>query len=104
LGPHGPVANSLDFAMKKLIAISQRGTKRDFFDLVRFLRHCPSISLGDLIELQLRKYGRINRAHQLRALTYFGDAESEPMPRMRWPLRWREVKTSLEKAVGEIVR
>lgn len=101
---YGPVADPLDITLMKLIVISQRGSKRDFIDLVCFLRHCPSISLGDLIELQLCKYGRINRAHQLRALTYFADADSEPMPRMRWPITWSEVKRYLEKAVGEIIR
>ena len=101
---YGPLADPLDIALMKLIAISQRGSKRDFVDLACFLRQYPHISLGGLLELLRRKYGKINRAHQLRALVYFADAESEPMPRMRWSLPWNEVKTQLEEAVREILR
>lgn len=101
---YGPLADPLDIALMKLIAISQRGSKRDFIDLACFLRHYPHISLGELLELLRRKFGKINRAHQLRALFYFVDAESEPMPRMRWSLPWNEVKAQLEEAVREILR
>jgi hypothetical protein len=101
---YGPTADPLDIALMKLLAISQRGSKRDFVDLACFLRQHPHTALGDLLELLVRKYGKINRAHQLRALVYFADAEGEPMPRMRWPLEWGEVKGQLEKEVRELLR
>lgn len=88
----------------KLMAIGQRGCKRDFIDLVCFLRQPPNVSLGRLLELLRRKYGRLNRAHLLRALTYFADTESDPMPRMRWSLKWNEVKGQLEEAVRDLIR
>jgi len=101
---YGSLADPLDIALMKLIAISQRGSKRDFIDLACFLRQFPHISLGELLELVRRKYSNINRAHVLRTLAYFVDAESEPRPRMRWPLQWDAVKRQLEEAVKELIR
>ena len=101
---YGPLADPLDIALMKLIAISQRGSKRDYIDLACFLRHDPHPCLGELLELLRRKYGKINRAHQLRALVYFADAEPEPMPRMLWSLSWNEAKRELEEAVRDLFR
>jgi len=100
----GPVADPLDIALMKLVAISQRGSKRDLVDLACFLRHFPRTGLGELLELLSRKYGKISRTHQLRALVYFADAEAEPMPRMRWSLSWNEVKGQLEEEVRKLLR
>jgi hypothetical protein len=60
--------------------------------------------LGELLELLQRKYGSVNLAHLLRSLTYFADAESDPMPRMRWSLKWDDVKRQLEEAVKDLFR
>jgi len=88
----------------KLIAFGQRGSKRDILDLACFLRKFPNISPGEMLELLQRKSGSMNRAHLLRALTYFADAESDPMPRMRRSLKWNEVKRQLEEAVKDLFR
>jgi hypothetical protein len=96
---YGALADPLDIALMKLIAIGQRGSKRDFVDVACLLRKFPNVSLGELLELLPRKYGSTNRAHLVRALTYFADAESDPMPRMRWSLKWGEIKRQLEDAV-----
>jgi len=98
----GALADPRDIALMKLIAIGQRGSKRDFVDVACFLRKFPNVSLGELLELLPRKYGSTNRAHLLRALTYFADAESDPMPRMRWSLKWDEIKRQLEDAVRDL--
>jgi hypothetical protein len=95
---YGALADPHDIALMKLIAIGQRGSKRDFVDLACFLRKFPHVSLGQLLELLPRKYGSMNRAYLLRSLTYFADAESDPMPRMRWSLKWDEIKRQLEDA------
>ena len=99
---YGALADPRDIALMKLIAIGQRGSKRDFVDLACFLRQFPNVSLGELLELVQRKFGSMNRAHLLRALTYFADAESDPMPRMRWSLKWGEIKRQLEDAVRDL--
>lgn len=100
---YGRLADPLDIALMKLVAIRQRGSKRDFVDLACFLRHYPQRPLGELFRFLPRKYGRINRAHFLRALIYFVDADAEPMPRMRWSLTWNEVKRELEKEVDRLL-
>ena len=101
---YGLLADPHDIALMKLVAIGQRGSKRDFVDLACFLRKFPKVPLGELLELLQRKYGRMNRAHLLRALTYFADADPDPMPRMRWSLKWDEVKRQLEEAVTDLFR
>jgi hypothetical protein len=101
---YGTLADPQDIALMKLVAIGQRGSKRDFVDVACFLRKFPNVSLGELLELLRRKYGSMNRAHLLRALTYFASAESDPMPRMRWSLKWDEVKRQLEEAVKNLFR
>jgi hypothetical protein len=39
-----------------------------------------------------------------RALAYFEDAESQPMPEMLTPIEWLEVKRYFEEAVVRLVR
>jgi hypothetical protein len=41
-----------------------------------------------------RKYqaGRTNEYHILKSLTYFEDAEKEPLPRMLVPFDWKECR------------
>ena len=99
----GSLADPVDIALMKLTAVSQRGSKRDFIDLACFLRTYPQFPLHELLPLLSQKYGRINRGHYLRALVYFRDAEGEPMPRMRWPLCWKEVKDHLRQGVAELL-
>jgi hypothetical protein len=101
---YGSLADPQDIALMKLVAIGQRGSKRDFVDLACFLRKFPNVSLGELLELLQRKYSSMNRAHLLRSLTYFADADSDPMPRMRWSLKWDDVKRQLEEAVKDLFR
>jgi len=101
---YGTLADPHDIALMKLIAIGRRGSKRDFVDVACFLRKFPNVSLGELLELLPQKYGSMNRAHLLRALAYFADAESDPMPRMRWSLKWDEVKRQLGEAVQDLFR
>ena len=61
-----------DIALMKLAALMNRGSRKDFIDLMA------------------RKYGaeRTNLYQMLLSLTYFEDAEEEPMPRMLEPFDW----------------
>ena len=69
----------------KLIAISGRGSRKDFIDLYTILRNGPI--LKDFFPLLPIKYGagRANVYHILKSLTYFKDAEREPPPTMLEP-------------------
>lgn len=95
-----PLADYRDIAAMKLIALGQRGTKRDFLDLFFVLRR--EMTLRELKEIVAQKYTaiRYNWPHLVRSLGYFADAEEDPMPvlmaagveREMTQEEWREVK------------
>jgi len=84
------IADTRDIALMKLAAITNRGSRRDFVDLYFILQSGPS--LPDLLALMAKKYGagRTNLYQVLMSLTFFEDAEEEPMPTMREPFSWKE--------------
>jgi hypothetical protein len=83
LGMH--VADPRDIACMKITAIAGRGSKRDFVDLYAIAQ---LYGLKHLLELFKKKYFQVdyNVVHLLKSLTYFKDAEKEPMPDMRMPI------------------
>ena len=85
------VADVRDIACMKIDAISSRGAKRDFIDLYTVAR---KFGLADLLRLFDQKYAdtHYNRVHILKSLTYFDDAESDPMPDMANQVTWEMVK------------
>lgn len=91
-----PVADPRDIACMKITAIASRGTKRDFVDLYAA---CEHFGLAEILGLFTRKYSHTgyNRLHILKSLTYFADAEKDPMPHMLVPLDWREVKRFFQR-------
>jgi hypothetical protein len=91
-----PVADARDIACMKITAIASRGTKRDFVD---FYAACQQYGIRDLLAIFDRKYAKTgyNRTHVLKSLTYFADAEKDPMPHMLAPLDWKEVKRYFER-------
>jgi len=97
------IADSRDIALMKLAAISGRGSRRDFSDLYVILQHEPS--LETYFDLLPRKYDprRLNTYHILKSLTYFDDAETEPMPRMLLPFDWAECKAFFVREARAIV-
>ena len=97
-----PVADPRDIACMKVSAIASRGTKRDFVDLY----FCAlQFGLGEILEMFGRKYTQANfsRIHVLKSLTYFADAEKDPMPHMLVPVDWGEIKESLMSRVPRLL-
>jgi hypothetical protein len=92
----------LDIGLMKLIAISQRGTRRDFVDLFFICRQ--SIPLTELLASLPQKFAGVNYSlpHILRSLVYFDDAEKEPMPTMLVPVRWSDIKRFFQAQVKMI--
>jgi hypothetical protein len=92
-----------DIALMKLAAISSRGSRKDFADLFTILQDEPP--LETYFDLLPRKYGqsRVNTYHILKSLTYFEDAESEPMPQMLVPFDWEECKAFFIRTARAIV-
>lgn len=85
------VASLEDIACMKIIAVSQRNEKKDFYDLYEILKHRTP---EDLYALLIRKYGsrRINGYHILKSLLYFEEAEAEPDPISLNGTKWETVK------------
>lgn len=98
-----PVADCRDIAAMKLIAIAQRGSKKDFVDLFFLLK--KKVELRQLKNIIERKYAGVNYSwpHLLRSIAYFEDAEEDPMPvltvagrrRNMKPAEWERIKNYL---------
>ena len=86
------VADSRDIGCMKIDAISSRGTKRDFIDIFYICQRV--ISFDKLVKLFKRKYKSINYniIHIFKSMTYFEDADGDPMPKMIIPISWNEIK------------
>lgn len=98
------IAQLLDLSLMKILAISDRGTKRDFIDL--YVLHNQFKPLLEIFSYLPRKYGEweYNLAHIVRSLGYFVDADSEPMPNMLVNISWSEVKDFFHKESEKIAK
>ena len=76
-----------------------RGTKKDFIDLHFLLKE---MSLNKILDLYDQKYPDGSRFIALKSLTYFEDAESDPMPYMFSDITWEEVKVSIIDKVRKL--
>ena len=92
-----------DIAVMKIIAISQRGRKRDFFDLYWI---CQNIqSLPEIISRVNKQYTiHQNLIHTLKALVYFEDAESDPEPEIYFKTNWKTVKKFFNQEIPIIAK
>ena len=95
------LAGVRDIAAMKINAITNRGTRKDFVDLAFLLER---FSLNEIFGFYMKKYPEANPALALRSLSYFVDAEMEPLPRMLKPFDWKEAKSRISEAVREMVR
>ena len=89
---HGiQVADLRDIASMKISAVASRGSRRDFVDLYMASQR---YGLDKLLQTFREKFAKVNYSmvHVLKSLTYFEEAEQEPMPDMLVPLAWDEVK------------
>lgn len=98
-----PVATVQEIGAMKLAAIIGRGTRKDLVDLYFILRY---EELESLFAVAARKYSRVRSfaVSATRALAYFEDAETLPMPRMIDSTPWETMKTDLEKQAMEAGR
>ena len=86
------LASVNDIAAMKISAIINRGTKKDFIDLHFLLKE---MSLNQILDLYDQKYPDGSRFIAIKSLTYFEDAESDPMPYMFSDITWEEVKVAI---------
>lgn len=93
------LASVNDIAAMKISAIINRGTKKDFIDLHFLLKE---MSLNKVLDLYDQKYPDGSRFIAIKSLTYFEDAESDPMPYMLSDITWEEVKVSIIDEVRKL--
>ena len=82
-----------DLACMKLAAVAQRGSRKDFVDVDALATDYRP--LVELLALYKRKYSFSDISHVLIGLSYFDDAEDEPMPDMLRDTPWEEIKRRL---------
>lgn len=101
---HGeiPVMNPIDIAVMKITAISQRGRKRDFFDLYWCVHNVES--LENTIRRLKEQYPLVahDYHHILKSLVYFEDAENDPEPEIYFKASWNMVKKFFIKEIPVI--
>ena len=93
-----------DIEVMKIIAISQRGKKRDFFDLYWCAHNIES--LEQIIRRLPKQYPSVahDYHHILKSLVYFKDAESDPEPEIYFKANWKIVKRFFTKEIPIITR
>ncbi|NJM41730.1 MAG: nucleotidyl transferase AbiEii/AbiGii toxin family protein [Anaerolineae bacterium] len=89
-----------DLVCMKLVAITQRGAKKDFIDIYALGQ--GTLTLAEMLRLYQRKFDTQDIAQVLYALGYFADADPEDMPRLYLNTDWRTIKRTLESWVREI--
>lgn len=94
------LAGIKDIAAMKLSAITNRGTKKDFIDLYFLLQQ---YSLAEMFGFYETKYPDATIFSTIKSLTYFEDAEKDPMPLMISSVNWEHVKQNIIKAVAGII-
>jgi hypothetical protein len=95
------IASLRDLGAMKLLAVAQRGSRKDFVDVYELLQ--SGVVLRGMLE-DFREKFKTDSISALRGLTYFDDAETEPLPEMLKPLDWRELRVALEQAVRDVAR
>ena len=97
------VAGVLDIAAMKLVAILQRGAKRDFVDLWAVLQHAP---FRQVAHVALLRFGPTLLEPIVigKALVWFADADTQPDP--RWcgtPVEWSAIKRFFRSSTPQFV-
>jgi hypothetical protein len=98
------LAGILDIAAMKVIALVQRGVKRDFVDLYVILQEVP---FHKIAAHMLRRYGqkRISPVSIGKALVWFADADTNPEPAYikGRELNWEDIKKFFRLHVKQFV-
>jgi len=98
------ILTQTDIAVMKIIAISQRGRKRDFLDLYWLAHHGQS--LENIIRKLTEQYPSVahDYHHILKSLVYFEDAENDPMPEIYFKVTWKAIKEFFIREVPYVTK
>jgi len=94
---------SLDDAMcMKLSAIAGRGAARDFWDLHEILVR-RSLPLSSALDAFRRKFRSEDTGHVVKSLSFFADADANPLPMGLSTKAWQSIKSDFEDRVRKLV-
>ena len=92
--------STLDIGAMKLAAITNRGRKRDFFDLYFLLQ---TYTLRDLMDAYNAKYADGSEFLVNKSLVYFDDAEEDDLPEVfDTAVTWSLVKETVAQEVKQL--
>lgn len=94
------LASVRDVAAMKLAAISQRGTRKDYHDLVAIGR--SGLDLDAMLRAYRDKFAVRDIGHVLAALTWFDDADRDAEPVLESRDDWDDVKAGLRAWVKQL--
>lgn len=95
------LASVRDLGAMKLLAVAQRGSRKDFVDVYELLRQ--GATLPSMLD-DFRTKFHADTISVLRGLVYFDDAELEPLPEMLVPFAWPSAKRFLQNAVQDVLQ
>ncbi len=87
------IASRADLAAMKLLAVAQRGAKKDFIAVYALGKR--AFSLRRMLRCYREKFGVQDLAHVFCSLVYYDDADRDRMPRMFWKVTWKTVKETI---------
>ena len=96
------LASAKDIAAMKIVAIAQRGRRRDFIDMYFLIE---KIGLKEIIGSAQEKYPKLNIYTVLQGLMYFKDADKdleEKKLKLFEKVNWGKVKNDIIKQVKEV--
>jgi Nucleotidyl transferase AbiEii toxin, Type IV TA system len=90
-----------DIAPMKLKAITQRGSKKDFYDIYYLF---DLLTLREMLDLFNQKFKQQDLFHVVKSLTYFDDADKQPDPIVfDKSITWILVKEKVQKQVADLM-
>ncbi len=98
-----PVAGLCDLGTNKFSAVARRGLKRDFWDL--FAIHSAGTTLKTIAKAYAQRFGtkESDLYHVVRSLTFFDDAEREPVFPVGMDERlWTSIKAFFQHEVPKL--
>lgn len=100
------IASVRDIAAMKVVAIGDRGSRKDFYDLYTIL-HAGGLNIQRIFDDVVSKFQlpRDNLYHYIRALTYFDDAVKEPdiQELLRIDVPWPDVELYFRSLAKKLV-
>ncbi|RUM41001.1 MAG: hypothetical protein DSY80_09460 [Desulfocapsa sp.] len=89
-----------DIAAMKLNAVTNRGAKKDFYDIHALFN---IFSLKELLGFFEAKYRNMNNFTVVKSLTYFDDADMEPAPVSLTKISWEKIKADIIATIRDFI-